>query len=579
MSNKLYYGDNLEVLELHVSDESVDLVYLDPPFKSDEDYNVLFETRDGTRSPAQIMAFEDTWRWDQAAARNYRKVVEDGPQQVSKALKSFRDLIGETDMLAYLSMMAPRLVELRRVLKESGSIFLHCDTAASHYLKLLMDAIFEPENFRNEIVWRNYSQKNVTTRFGSIHQSIFFYSKSRNYFFNPIYRPYTRRHVQKRYAKDGQGRWRETIGGNILTGPGATEGESGREWRGVDPTEKGRHWAVPQVLKDKLDKDIDDLTVTEQLEELYQAGFIEIKDSAFWPQRVIYLEDKKGNPVQDLWAYQPGTEGTVYGTESGIDADVSWIPPKSSERLGYPTQKPVGLLDRIIRAACPEDGVVLDPFCSCGTAIASAEKLDRKWIGIDVTHIAIALIKHRLNNSFSDVSFDVIGEPETLDGAEELARQDRFQFQYWALGLVGARPTKEQESRGADQGIDGQIYFHDDNSTKTKQVIISVKSGQSIGPKDVRDLQGVVSRENAQIGVLITLREPTQAMRKEAASGGFYQSPYTNCDHPKIQIVTVQELLDGGGIDMPPIGQVNVSFKKARSERQVNGGEQASLNI
>lgn len=578
MDNKLYYGDNLDVLDHHVDSGSVDLIYLDPPFKSDEDYNVLFETRDGSRAPAQIQAFEDTWRWDQRSAEAFYKTVEDGPAQVAKTMRALRQMIGENDMLAYLSMMAPRLVELKRVLKDTGSIFLHCDDAASHFLKMLLNSTFGPDNFRNEIIWRNYSQKNVDTRFGSIHQSIFFYSKTDDYYFEQIYRPYTRRHVRKRYRKDDQGRWQETIGGNILTGPGATDGESGEEWRGVDPTDKDRHWAVPQVLKEKLDEDIDDLSVTEQLEKLYQAGYIGTTESAYWPKRVIYLEDKKGNPVQDIWAYQPGTEGTLHGTEKGIDEDVKWIPPTSDERLNYPTQKPVGLLDRIIRAACPEDGVIMDPFCGCGTAVASAEKLGRDWIGIDITHIAISLVRHRLQDSFDDPEFEVVGEPETLTAARKLANQDRFQFQYWALGLVGARPHREEEERGPDQGIDGRLFFRDDPNDGVKEVVISVKSGENVGVGDVRDLSGVVSREDAEIGVFITLEPPTPNMENEAASHGFYRSKYTGQNHPSLQILTVEDLLNGEQIDMPPIGQVNQTFEEGPSSDQAQH-EQMTMEL
>jgi len=562
MANKLYYGDNLDVLDHHIDSKSVDLIYLDPPFKSDEDYNVLFETQDGSRAPAQIQAFEDTWRWDQKSAEAFHTTVQNGPTRVAETLEALEKTVGRNDMLAYLSMMAPRLVELHRVLKDTGSIFLHCDDAASHYLKVLLNATFGPENFRNEIIWRNYSQKNVTTRFGSIHQSIFFYSKTDDYYFEQIYRPYTRRHVRKRYREDDQGRYREVIGGNILTGAGATDGESGEEWRGVDPTDKDRHWAVPQALKKKLDEDIDDLPVTEQLEKLYQAGHIEITESAYWPKRVMYLEDKRGNPVQDIWAYQPGTEGTLHGTEKGIDEDVEWISPTSDERLDYPTQKPIGLLDRIIRAACPEDGVVMDPFCGCGTAVASAEKLDRDWIGIDITHIAISLIRHRLEDGFENPQFEVIGEPETLEAAKKLANQDRYQFEYWALGLVGARPRSQDEKKGSDKGIDGKLRFRDEPGGDLKEVMISVKSGKNADVSDVRDLAGVRSREDAEIGVFVTLKQPTSDMEKEAASHGFYSSKFTGENHPRIQILTVEDLLDGEEIDMPPVGQVNETFQE-----------------
>jgi site-specific DNA-methyltransferase (adenine-specific) len=576
-TNKLYYGDNLSVLEEHIPEESIDLVYLDPPFKSDRDYNVLFETVDGTRAPAQIQAFEDTWRWDQQAAHTYRQTIRNEPGDVADTLQAFRDMIGESDMLAYLSMMAPRLLKLRESLKETGSIFLHCDTAASHYLKLLMDAVFGPDNFRNEIVWRNYGAKNPDRIFGSIHQSIFFYSKTDDYYFEKIYRPYNRSYLEDKFDDvDDEGRPYYTRTGNVLTGKGVRHGSSGDEWRGVNPTEKDRHWAVPQRLKDKLDEDIEDLPAPKQLEKIYQAGHIVIKSNAYWPHPKVYPEDvEDGTQIPDIWAYQPGTEGVLYGTDEGIDADVSWIAPTDTERLGYPTQKPVGLLDRIIKAACPEDGIVLDPFCGCGTTVVSAEKQDRKWIGIDVTHIAVSLVRRRLNDSFDDPDFETIGEPESVQGAKELAEEDRMEFERWAVDFIGAESRKGEG--GGDQGIDGLIYFFDDATGQAKQIIVSVKSGENIGPRDVRDLNGVVDREDAEIGVLITLEEPTAGMKTEAASQGAYHSPYTQKDYPKIQIMTVEDMMNGKEVEMPPREQVDHTFKEAPNEESVDVPKQGEL--
>lgn len=274
----------------------------------------------------------------------------------------------------------------------------------------------------------------------------------------------------------------------------------------------------------------------------------------------VYFEDEdaQGTSYQDIWAYQPYTRGYYYGDpESCLDHDVAWMGPTSSERLGYQTQKPAGLLARIIRCSCPEEGIVLDPFCGCGTAIAVAQRLKRCWIGIDITHLAITLIKHRLHDAFgAQATYKVIGEPVSLPDAHTLAAQDPYQFQWWALGLVGARPVEQK--KGADQGIDGRLYFHDEKGGKTKQIILSVKSGH-VTVKDVRDLRGVIEREKAQIGILISLRDPTQPMRTEAAAGGFYTSPWGK--HPRLQILTIAELLEGRGIDYPRA--VNISFKRA----------------
>jgi DNA modification methylase len=561
--NTLYYGNNLDVLREHVEDESVDLVYLDPPFNSNQDYNILFAERDGTQAAAQIKAFDDTWHWDVEAARAYQDMVEHGPQHVSQAMQAFRTFLGENDMLAYLSNMAPRLVELKRVLKQTGSLYLHCDPTASHYLKMLLDAVFEPVNFRNEIVWRRTGSHNSTRSLGSIHDIILFYTKSNNHTFNIVRSPYMRGHVESRYTEDAQGRMRFTSGGNVLTGAGTTEGDSCQPWRGFDPAAKGRHWAVPRFYEDMMPASYKALKSTEKLEALYKAGLVEIVEGNQWPVMVRYLGERDGVPVQDIWAYQPYTEETVYGTDEGIDADIAWMGPTDPERLGYQTQKPEGLLARIILASSNEGDIVLDPFCGCGTAVAVSQRLSRRWIGIDITHLAVNLMKRRLRDTFGpELNYEVIGEPVSVSDAQVLAASDPYQFQWWALGLVDARPIEKK--KGADKGIDGRLYFHDEpDGGDTKQVIIQIKAGK-VSVAHIRDLRGVIERENAQIGILICMNEPTQPMRKEAASAGFYTSPWRlKKPYARLQILTIKELLAGKVIDMPPTSQVNVTFKRA----------------
>lgn len=561
--NTLYYGDNLDVLRRHVASESVDLVYLDPPFNSDADYNLLYKEQDGRRAAAQIKAFGDTWRWDQAAVEAYRETVEKGGR-VADALVAFRTLVGESDVLAYLSMMAPRLVELHRVLKSTGSLYLHCDTAASHYLKLLLDSIFGPGNFRNEIIWRRTSAHSPLRRFGPIHQTLFFYSKTGDYWFQPITRPYMKGHVDRRYTTDEEGRAKFTSGGNVLTGAGATKGESGMPWRGFDPSAKHRHWAIPGFLAESMPAPFKKLGTIAKLDALYDAGLIDIKEGAVWPTPVRYLEEDSGQFVQDIWAFQPYTEGTVHGTKDGIDEDVKWLGTKDPERLGYPTQKPLGLLGRVIRASCPPDGVVLDPFCGCGTAVAEANALGRKWIGIDVTHVAIGLIKSRLTDMFGpevQAAFRTIGEPTTVEDAEQLRREDKFQFQAWALGLVGAR-QEDSAKKGGDKGIDGKLLFHDSLSGPTRQIIFSVKGGERLVPSFVGQLWGVVEREKAEMGVLITFDEPTPGMRAEAADAGYYETAWGK--FPRIQLRTIAELLAGKKIDYPHISGANVTHRRAQ---------------
>ena len=294
--------------------------------------------------------------------------------------------------------------------------------------------------------------------FGPIHDTILFYSKTPDYFFQIAKGPYMRGHVDRRYTKDDEGRLKFTSGGNVLTGAGATQGESGQSWRGFNPSKKNRHWAVPGFLSRQMPPEFMAFGVLKKLDVLYEKGLVDIKDGAAWPTPVRFLNETDGHPLQDIWAYQPYTDGTVHGTKDGIDEDVKWLGPTDPERVGYQTQKPLGLLDRIIRSSCPDDGLVLDPFCGCGTTIATAQKLDRRWIGIDITQLAISLIRYRLGDSFGkDCRFELIGEPTSLPDAAALAKQDPYQFQWWALGLVKARPIEQK--KGADQGIDGRLLL------------------------------------------------------------------------------------------------------------------------
>lgn len=474
--NTLFYGDNLDILRRHIADESVDLIYLDPPFNSNQDYNVLFAEQDGSRSAAQIKAFGDTWRWDQQAETIYREVVENGGK-ASQALQGFRYLLGNNDMLAYLSMMAPRLIELRRVLKSSGSIYLHCDTTASAYLRILMDMIFGSQCFRNEIIWSYRRWPSPSNHFQRMHDVILFYSKTAPgpETFNVTYEPNS-----PSYEKRFKGKTQM-----------------------LDPETKTR--------------------------------------------KITLESNSKGLPQRDVW-------------------EISIIAGYSKERLGYPTQKPLTLLERIVEASSNPGDIVLDPFCGCGTTIAAAQKLNRKWIGIDITSIAINLIKTRLLDIYGEEiikTYMVRGEPTTFSEAKALAEQDKYQFQWWALGLVGARGVEEK--KGADQGIDGRLYFHDEaEGNKTKQVIFSVKGGHT-SVRDIRDLRGVIEREKAEIGVLLTLQDSTQPMRTEAAGAGFYTSPWGK--HSRLQIITIAELLNNKRVDMPPLRQVNITFKKAPKAR------------
>lgn len=524
--NLLYYGDNLDVLRRHVKDESVDLVYLDPPFNSNQDYNVLFAERDGAGSAAQIKAFGDAWRWDQGAAEAYEGVVEAGGR-VAESMRSFRTFLGDSDMMAYLAMMAPRLVELRRVLKATGSVYLHCDPTASHYLKMLLDSVFGAMNFRNEIIWQRTSSHNDTKKWGAVHDTIFFYSRTNEFRWNPVFTEHDPKYIEQFYRHaDQRGTFR--LDHIIRSASMGQRPNLAYEYKGYTPQ---WGWRVVREKLEALDKD----------------GRLSWSKSGR-PYLKRYLHEQKGTAIKS------------------VVTDISPIGAQAAERLGYPTQKPEALLERIIKASSGDGDLVLDPFCGCGTAIAAAQKLNRRWIGIDITHLAITLIKHRLRDAFGDSmanTYKVIGEPVSFPDAKQLASDDPYQFQWWALGLVGARPAEQK--KGSDKGIDGRLYFHDEPSGKTKQIILSVKAGH-VTVSHLRDLNGVLRRENAEIGVLLCLEEPTKPMKTEAASAGFYKTPYGN--HPRLQILTIAELLEGAQIDYPPqYARADATFKKAKKAR------------
>src|SRR6266487_6164165 len=519
--NTLFYGDNLFILREHIPSESVDLIYLDPPFNSSRNYNVLFKDEHGTDSEAQITAFEDTWHWNIAAEHTYTELLTEAPDHVAKMTESLRDFIGTNQMMAYLVMMAARLVELHRVLKPTGSIYLHCDPTASHYLKIILDTIFGVDNYRNEIIWKRSHGHNSANRYGANHDTLLFYGKTVNITWNSIYQSYDPKYIEKHYSHvDADGRRYKH---ENPTGAGISKGVTGQTWRGINPTAKGRHWARTPAELEKLDA---------------QGLIYWPNKEGAWPYIKEYLDERKGIPAQEIWT------------------DIDPINMIAAERLGYPTQKPLALLERIIQASSNTGDIVLDPFCGCGTAIAAAQKLGRKWIGIDITHLSIALQKYRLEHMFPGIKFKVVGEPKDIGAAKQLAQEDRYQFQWWALSLIRARPLGGQEGsregkKGSDKGIDGVIAFIDDNTGKAKRVLVQVKSGH-VNSSHIRDLVGTVQREQAAIDVYITLEAPTRDMTTEAVKAGFYHSPGWNKDYPCIQILTIEELLHNAEVKMPP---------------------------
>ena len=531
--NQLYFGDNLDILQgQHIPAGSVDLIYLDPPFNSNATYNVLFAEKSGEKSAAQITAFEDTGQWGQEAEGAYRDVVTLGPRKLADLIQALRSFLGQNNMMAYLTMMAVRLVELHRVLKPTGSLYLHCDPTASHYIKLLLDAVFGHKRFLSEIVWKRTSAHSSAKRPGPSHDILFLYSKTENYIWNPIYTEHDLKYVQSHYTQtDPDGRiWQP----DNLTAMGTRRGSSGKPWRGFDVATKGNHWKF----------------TIENLEQLDAEGKIYWPPSGGWPRYKRYLDEVKGVSIQDLWT------------------DIPPINAQAKERLGYPTQKPEGLLERIINLSSNPGGLVLDPFCGCGTALNVAERLKRRWVGIDITHLAITLIKKRLHDSFGpDLSaYEVIGEPADILSAEALALTNRHQFEWWALGRVEARPAQDKK-KGADSGVDGVIHFNDDNSGKYKKVLIQVKSG-AVKAGDIRDLKGVLDREQAAIGAFLTLKPPTKPMREEAAAAGFYEPVhFPGHRYPRLQILTIAELFAGKELQYPRFAPAGTFKKAARKQK------------
>jgi site-specific DNA-methyltransferase (adenine-specific) len=521
MINALYYGDNLPVLRESIVTESVDLIYLDPPFNSNASYNILFKAPSGEGSQAQIEAFEDTWHWNINAEQAFEETIKSGNTDAASLLIAMRLALGDNDMMAYIAMMAVRLIELRRVLKPTGSIYLHCDPTASHYLKTLLDAIFGVAGFTNEIIWRRTTPKGLAfSRYAATHDVLLFYRRSDDFTWNLQYMPYTEEYAERYNLIDEKsGR---SFQATSLLNPSPNRPNLTYEFHGHT---KVWRWTKERMLKAEKD------------------GLIYFPPGGGVPRERRFLEEQEGIPVSSVWI------------------DIPAINAVAQERLGYPTQKPLALLERIIAASSNEGDLVLDPFCGCGTATHAAEKLRRKWIGIDITHLAIGLIERRLRDAFPGINFYVHGTPKDFAGAEDLAQRDKYQFQWWAVTLINAVPYGGKK-KGADSGIDGYFYCKPDGK-KTEAGIVSVKGGENLHRDMVSDLRGVMEREKSPLAVLITLRSPTGPMVKEAASAGFLKTPFGQFQ--RLQIVTIVDLLDGKLPKLPP-QEVGGGYKQAPRE-------------
>lgn len=523
--NKLWYGDNLTIMQ-SMGKHSVDLIYLDPPFKSDANYNLLYKNMTGKPVPEQAEAFFDTWELDAAKLEIARSMPllmrEHGVDNFyvdfwrawMEALKR-----AQPALLAYLIYMVQRLLYMKSILRPTGSIYLHCDPTASHYIKVMMDGIFGHDNFRNEIVWKRQSaHSDARSKFSSVSDVILFYAASKHTKFNVQYTAHDPTYVEKFYRfDDGDGRGRYRLGdmsapkgGGMAAINKVTGLPNGwHVYKGYEPPATG--WRYSPETMERLDRE----------GRIY---FPTYKDGTPDTNKRLalkrFLSEQKGNIITNVWT------------------DIS--PVQGGESLGYPTQKPVNLLERIITASSNPGDVVFDPFCGCGTTIYAATKLNREWIGCDIAILAVKLIREVLTEKYRLVEgshFHVDGIPVSVEQAEVLFKRDPFQFQHWFVERIGGFPMQRKV---ADRGIDGRLYFEERGNLA--EMIVSVKGGKP-RPADVRDLRGVIERERAPFGGLLSLHEPTKAMKAEAAEAGMYT--YNNVQYPRLQILSARDVLEG----------------------------------
>jgi site-specific DNA-methyltransferase (adenine-specific) len=570
MNNTLYYGDNLDVLREHIADESVDLIYLDPPFNSNASYNILFKSPAGAGADASIEAFDDTWAWGPTASSALMDITQSGNHKLHVLMQAMKTAIGENAMMAYLAMMAVRLVELHRVLKPTGSLYLHCDPTASHYLKLVLDAVFGADGFRTEISWKRSSAHNDAkqgrVQYGNIRDIIFFYTKAKTWTWHTQYTSYDEKYIQSAYRhvdSDGR-RYRKgdltaaKPGGDVsypwpvmreVSGDWISEWEADlgneylqpleyKEYRQVPPY-KGRYWAFSR----------------DNMENFALEGKLAYSSSGM-PEYKRYLDEQQGVPLQNEW-------DDIY-------------PVTGNERLGYPTQKPRALLERIIAASSNPGDVVLDPFCGCGTAVDAAQKLGRRWIGIDVTHLAIGLIEKRMREGYGDdLPFETIGSPKDLASAERLAVDDPHQFQHWITLKLGGYPWMGGK-KGGDKGVDGYFYYIGEGGA-TETGVISVKAGGNVNPNMVRDIGRVMARDGHKLGLFVTATLPTKGMVEEANSHGLIETEFGRFS--ALQTYTLAELFSDIRPKLPPLVSVNRKAARVETRKSHQPGSQGGLDL
>lgn len=547
--NLLYYGDNLDVMRKHIHDETVDLCYIDPPFNSKRNYNQIYNNI-GREDRAQAQAFVDTWTWDDHANDCFGQILTNAngvqTRQSIELIRGLDTVLGRGSLLAYIVSMTVRIAEIRRVLKPTGSFYLHCDPTASHYLKPMCDAIFVSQggDFKNEIIWKRTSSHNDAaqglSRFGREHDSILFYTRQQKPKWNLQFAPYHEKYLSQHYANVEKGTKRRYKTSDLTAAkPG---GDTSYEWKGVRPP-KGRYWAYSR----------------ENMERFEAEGRLVYAAKSGMPRLKHYLDEMPGVPLGDVWD------------------DIPPINSQARERLGYPTQKPEALLERIIKSNSNEDDVVLDAYCGCGTTTSVAQSLKRRWIGIDITYQSISLVLRRLEQAFGSKVLDYItinGIPRDMESAIALAhkRDDRVrkEFEKWAVLTYTSNRAIINDRKGADQGVDGVAYFLIGRRQNAK-IIFQVKSGH-VDRGDVAKLRGDMQREDATIAVLITLEKPTGPMLKEAKGAGTYRHDMMNKSYDKIQIVTVKEIIEQDKrLDVP------TSLEVLKAARIAAGGRQMGL--
>ncbi|MCZ8248072.1 MULTISPECIES: DNA methyltransferase [unclassified Microcystis] len=556
MVNKLYYGDNLEVLRKYIKDESIDLCYIDPPFNSKRNYNQIYNNL-GKEDQAQAQAFVDTWTWDNHANEALEEIQSNYQgkftSQTIDLIDGLTKVLGKGSLLAYLVSMTLRIVEIHRVLKSTGSFYLHCDPTASHYLKIVLDTVFcsQGGDFKNEISWKRQSaHSDAKKKFCDIVDIIFYYVKSSQASFHPQYGEHDSNYVDKFYRhddNDGRGMYRLSDMASPNPRPNMMY-----EWMGFPYPSKG--W---RYQKETM----------QQLHDQDRIYYPRHSDGQFntkkRPQLKRYLNEQEGSIITNLWT------------------DIQSLSPHAAEKLGYPTQKPEALLERIIKASSNKGDVILDAYCGCGTTIAVAERLERNWIGIDITYQSISLMLKRLEDSFGKNVLDKIelnGIPKDLESAKALATKPddrtRKEFEKWAVLTYSNNRAVINDKKGADKGVDAIAYFQGDKDNREK-IIFQVKSG-NVKSGDIRDLQGTMTIQGAALGIFITLKPPSKDMVQTAKSAGIYRGRYRSQSVDKIEIVTGQEILE-----QKKRLDVILTFEvlKAAEKQRETQGQQMSLDI